>query len=85
MALDLQGIRVSAGSACSSGSLGPSPVILAMGGDETAARESVRISLGWSSVDDDVDRFLEVYGVLAARTMGLCEIIVRRIKFIVSR
>jgi cysteine desulfurase len=71
MALDLQGIRVSAGSACSSGSLGPSPVILAMGGDETAARESVRISLGWSSVDDDVDRFLEVYGVLAARTMGL--------------
>lgn len=66
MALDLAGIAVSAGSACSSGKLEPSPVLRAMGADEITAREAIRISLGWASTDADVDAFLTAYTPLAA-------------------
>jgi len=54
--LDLEGICVSTGAACTSGSLEPSPVLRALGLDATAAGEAVRISLGWSSTAGDVDR-----------------------------
>ncbi|MCF8481424.1 MAG: cysteine desulfurase [Rhodospirillum sp.] len=70
MTLDLKGVRVGAGSACSSGSLAPSPVLLAMGLGETAAREAIRVSLGWSTTEADLDLFLEAYGTLAARVMA---------------
>ncbi|MCW5961388.1 MAG: cysteine desulfurase [Pyrinomonadaceae bacterium] len=53
--LDLQGIAVSTGSACSSGSLEPSPIILALGQDETFARGSVRFSFGKQNSLEDVD------------------------------
>jgi cysteine desulfurase len=53
IALDLQGIAVSTGSACSSGALAPSHVLLAMGLSEHAAREGVRISLGWATTAED--------------------------------
>lgn len=66
MALDLAGIAVSQGSACSSGTLKPSETLAAMGLD-AAAGESVRISMGWSTLDADIDRFLEAWMPLAER------------------
>jgi cysteine desulfurase len=68
MALDLAGVAVSAGSACSSGKLQPSHVLRAMGADATTAGSAIRISLGWRSTADDVDRFLEAWCALAARS-----------------
>ncbi|MGI8543066.1 MAG: cysteine desulfurase NifS [Aridibacter sp.] len=57
--LDLQGIAVSTGSACSSGSLEPSPVILALGEDEKLARGAVRFSFGRFNTDEDVEYVLK--------------------------
>ncbi len=54
-ALDLAGIGVSAGSACRSGSLGVSPVMRALYGDIAGRIAPVRLSLGWSSTEKDVD------------------------------
>jgi cysteine desulfurase len=59
-ALDLEGIRVSTGAACTSGTLAASPVLLAMGFSEVAAREAVRASLGAASTERDVDRLLSI-------------------------
>lgn len=58
--LDLQGIAVSTGSACSSGTLEPSPVIRALGRDEELARGAVRFSLGKDTSEEDIDYVLEV-------------------------
>ena len=49
MKLDLQGISVSAGSACSSGRIEPSHVLTAMGVDKAVAGSAIRISAGWNS------------------------------------
>jgi cysteine desulfurase len=67
IALDLAGIAVSAGSACSSGSLRPSHVLTAMGWSESAAREVIRVSLAPETTDLDAARFLDVYARLADR------------------
>ncbi len=58
--LDLQGVAVSTGSACSSGSLEPSPVIRAIGRNDELARGSIRFSLGKDTSDEDIDYVLEV-------------------------
>ncbi|MEO2162178.1 MAG: cysteine desulfurase family protein [bacterium] len=58
--LDLEGLEVSAGSACSSGSLEPSHVLAAMGFDEESARAAVRLSLGWETGDADLCRAVEI-------------------------
>jgi cysteine desulfurase len=58
--LDLQGVAVSTGSACSSGSLEPSPVIRAIGRDDELARGSIRFSFGKDNSLEDVDYVLEV-------------------------
>jgi cysteine desulfurase len=68
MALDLAGVAVSAGSACSSGKVQPSHVLRAMGADAATAGSAIRISLGWGSTAEDVDRFLEAWCALAARS-----------------
>ena len=60
MALDLEGICASAGAACTSGSTTPSHVLSAMGLTVDEARATLRLSLGWSSVDADVDHALRV-------------------------
>ncbi|WCP11848.1 IscS-like cysteine desulfurase [Sphingobium sp. AntQ-1] len=64
---DLAGISVSAGSACSSGSLKTSHVLGAMGWDEAAAAEVVRVSFGPQTCDSDMDRFIAVWKSMAER------------------
>jgi len=61
MALDLAGVAVGAGSACSSGKLEPSHVLSAMGAAPALAGAAIRISLGWNSRPDDVTEFLEAW------------------------
>ncbi|MEP7037544.1 MAG: aminotransferase class V-fold PLP-dependent enzyme, partial [Acidobacteriota bacterium] len=58
--LDMQGIAVSTGSACSSGSLEPSPVIRALGRDDELARGAIRFSFGAENSIEDVEYVLEV-------------------------
>ncbi len=67
MQLDLAGIAVSAGSACASGSLKTSHVLLAMGMDEEAAREVIRVSFGPQTVDSDVGALLNEWRKLYDR------------------
>ncbi|GIL41122.1 cysteine desulfurase family protein [Roseiterribacter gracilis] len=67
MALDLEQIAVSSGSACSSGAVEPSPVLLAMGVDPTAARTAIRVSMGPTSTRADIDRLLSAWGSLYDR------------------
>ena len=66
-ALDQAGICASAGSACHTGVARPSPVLLAQGYSEQDALGSLRISFGWSTQEDDVDRLLQALpGALSA-------------------
>lgn len=58
MAFDLAGVALSAGSACASGKTAASPVLKAMGFAEAEAASAVRISLGWTTTAEDVERFL---------------------------
>lgn len=62
---DLEGVAVSSGSACSSGKVQPSHVLQAMGFAPKFARGAVRLSLGWSTSDADIDRCLEAWRKLA--------------------
>ncbi|SHH08206.1 cysteine desulfurase family protein [Bradyrhizobium erythrophlei] len=62
---DLAGIAVSSGSACSSGKVQPSHVLQAMGFGPELAQGAVRLSLGWSTSDADIDRCLEAWRKLA--------------------
>ncbi len=57
--LDRAGVAVHSGSACSSESLEPSPVLAAMGVDP---EKSLRLSVGWSTTDDDVAAFGAAFG-----------------------
>ena len=66
MALDLAGVAVSAGSACSSGKVAPSHVLAAMGAGAAAAT-AIRVSLGWTSEAADIEHFLEAWGALYNR------------------
>ena len=68
--LDGAGIAVSAGSACSSGSLKPSRVLMALGLDEKAAGEVIRVSIGRETSEADIDAFLAVWRELAAQARG---------------
>lgn len=61
IALDLEGLAVSSGSACSSGKVSPSHVLLAMGADDALAGAALRLSLGWNSQEADLDRFLAAW------------------------
>ncbi len=65
--LDDKGVMVSTGSACSSGSLEPSHVLLAIGRPPELAHGSMRVSLGRFTTEDDIDYFLEVLGPIVQR------------------
>ena len=69
LGLSEQGICASAGAACSSGSLDPSPVLLAMGVPEPVAHGSVRFSLSRQTTRADIDRALEVVPKVVGRLM----------------
>ena len=68
MALDLAGVMVSAGAACSSGKVRPSHVLAAMGAPPEDAQSAIRISLGWSTEASEIDRLVEAWGALYRRT-----------------
>lgn len=69
--LDLQGIAVSTGSACSSGTLEPSPVILALGRNDELARGAIRFSFGKNNTEADVNYVLEVLSRVVAKLREL--------------
>ena len=71
IALDLEGIAVSTGSACSSGTLEPSHVLRAMGLPAHRTQNSLRFSLGSLSTDEEVDRVIEVLPRLVEKLRGL--------------
>jgi cysteine desulfurase len=67
IALDLDGVMVSAGAACSSGKVGPSHVLQAMGVGSDLVASTIRVSLGWTSSEADVAHFLEAWAALYRR------------------
>jgi cysteine desulfurase len=60
IALDLEGVEVSMGSACAAGAVEPSHVLLAMGLSRDEARSSLRLSLGWSTTAEEIERAAEI-------------------------
>jgi len=69
--LDLLGFEISTGAACSSGNPEPSPVLLAMGLTHSCASKSLRVSLGWQTTKEEVDRFVETLIKVVAKLRGL--------------
>jgi cysteine desulfurase len=67
MAFDLLGVAVSSGSACSSGKVGRSHVLEAMGVPAGLARSAVRVSLGWNTTERDLTRLVEAWRELVSR------------------
>jgi cysteine desulfurase len=67
LALDMEGIAVSTGSACTSGSIDPSPVLLAMGQPHEAALSAIRISLGRDTTEDNINHVLGIFPSLIER------------------
>ncbi|PWW04317.1 cysteine desulfurase [Hoeflea marina] len=65
---DMEGIAVSAGSACSSGKVGTSHVLAAMGADDRLG--AIRVSIGHSTTDGDVDRFLAAFETINSRRLS---------------
>jgi cysteine desulfurase len=65
IAFDLEGVAVSSGAACSSGKVQPSHVLAAMGVSPEFTRGAVRVSLGWTSTEADIEMFLNAWRKLA--------------------
>ena len=70
IAFDLEGVAVSAGAACSSGKVGPSPTLAAMKVEPEVSRAAVRVSLGWNTTEFEVERFLEIFARVYARLIA---------------
>lgn len=70
MAFDLEGICISSGAACSSGKVRTSHVLTAMGVKKAVADCAIRVSLGWTTTEDDIDAFVAAWKRLYARTHG---------------
>lgn len=70
MGLDLLGLSVSSGSACSSGKVGPSHVLDAMGVPADLGGCAMRLSLGWSTTKHDIEAYLEGFGEVVGRHLS---------------
>ena len=66
IAFDLNGIAVSSGSACSSGKVQASHVLAAMGVEPALARGAVRVSLGWTTTERDVESLLNAWNTVVS-------------------
>jgi len=73
--LDMEGIAVSSGSACSSGSMEPSYVIRAIGRSDQLARGTVRFSFGRFNTEDEIDRTLDVLCSIVERLRKISPLI----------
>ncbi len=71
MSLDMEGIAVSTGAACSSGSPEPSPVLLAMGLTREEAQCSLRVGVGWATTEEEIDIFVDVLKKVVLRLRSL--------------
>ena len=71
LSLDMEGVAASSGSACTSGSLEPSHVLIAMGRDHETAHGSLRFSLGKYNTEEEVDRVLEILPGLIRRLRSM--------------
>jgi cysteine desulfurase len=80
--LDMNGVAVSTGSACSSGTLEPSPVIRALGRDEELARGSIRFSFGKDNSDQDIDYSVAALVQAVASLRGLSPLTRERVRFV---
>jgi cysteine desulfurase len=70
MGLDLDGVSISAGSACSAGRIETPYVLAAMGIPDDFGLCAIRVSLGWTSTADDIDRFIAAWQKLHNRKLG---------------
>lgn len=73
IALDLAGVCVSSGSACSSGTVRASRVLKAMGATEAETQSALRISLGWNTTENDVDCFISKWQEMYERVKDKCQ------------
>lgn len=69
MAFDIEGIAISSGSACSSGTVKFSSVLKAMGVEPKQNAAALRISLGWTTTEQDIEQFIKVWNTLRARLL----------------
>jgi cysteine desulfurase len=76
VALDLEGFAVSSGSACTSGETEPSQVLLALGLDRELAKGSLRVSLGRSTTEAHIDRFVDALARVVARLRDAAAVVV---------
>ena len=72
--LDLRGICISAGSACSSGTLNPSHVLLALGHDTKMAKSSIRVSFGKFNTKEDIDEFVKQLELVVEQERNLSDL-----------
>lgn len=72
--LDMLGIACSSGSACTSGSLEPSPILMAMGADPTDAQGALRFSLGLGNTEEDVDYAIDAVEAVVSKLRALSPI-----------
>ena len=77
MHLDLAGVAASGGSACSTGAVEPSHVLLALGAPRDVALGTVRFSFGRETTQDDLDRVVEVFPAIAAKVRALSGVLGR--------
>jgi cysteine desulfurase len=70
IAFDLNGIAVSSGSACSSGKVQASHVLAAMGVDPSLSRAAVRVSLGWTTTEADLEALLTAWNKVVSSLLN---------------